>query len=70
MLLDVMSPYNNLMINTKMIKVFGLSTAAYSAVLMEIIPRVLQKKYDEEKEAFKSPFVFVNILREVSKQTR
>ena len=47
MLLDVMSPYNNLMINTKMIKVFGLSTAAYSAVLMEIIPRVLQKKYDE-----------------------
>lgn len=47
MLLDVMSPYNNLMINTKMIKVFGLNTAAYSAVLMEIIPRVLQKKYDE-----------------------
>ncbi len=26
----------------------------------------IQKKYDEEKEAFKSPFVFVNILREVS----
>ena len=26
----------------------------------------IQKKYDEDKEAFKSPFVFVNILREVS----
>jgi hypothetical protein len=47
MLLDVMSPYNNLMINTKMIKVFGLSTAAYFSVLSEILPRVVQKKYEE-----------------------
>lgn len=29
----------------------------------------IQKKYDEEKEAFKSPFVFVNILREVTKKS-
>lgn len=47
MLLDIMSPYNNLMINTKMIKIFGLSTAAYFSVLAEILPRVVQKKYDE-----------------------
>ena len=47
MLLDVMSPYNNLMINTKMIKIFGLSTAAYFSVLSEILPRVVQKKYEE-----------------------
>lgn len=47
MLLDIMSPYNNLIINTKMIKIFGLSTAAYFSVLAEILPRVVQKKYDE-----------------------
>lgn len=30
----------------------------------------IQKKFDEEKDAFKSPFVFVNILREVSEKKK
>ena len=47
MLLDIMSPYNNIQVNTKMIKIFGLQTAAYFSVLSEIFPRVVQKKYEE-----------------------
>lgn len=47
MLLDIMSPYNNIQVNTKMIKIFGLQTAAYFSILSEIFPRVVQKKYDE-----------------------
>lgn len=30
----------------------------------------IQKKFDDEKDAFKSPFVFVNILREVSEKKK
>lgn len=47
MLLDIMSPYNNIQVNTKMIKIFGLQTAAYFSVLADIFPRVVQKKYSE-----------------------
>ena len=47
MLLDIMSQYNQISVNTKAIKLFGLSTAAYFAVLTEIYPRVISKKLDE-----------------------
>lgn len=47
MLLDIMSPYNYVQVNTKMIKIFGLQTAAYFSVLADIFPRVVQKKYEE-----------------------
>jgi hypothetical protein len=47
MLLDIMSSYNYVPVNTKAIKVFGLQTAAYIAVLSDIYPRVVQKKLNE-----------------------
>ena len=47
MLLDIMSSYNHISVNTKAIKLFGLPTAAYFAVLTEIYPRVISKKLDE-----------------------
>ena len=47
MLLDVMSSYNYVPVNTKAIKLFGLPTAAYFAVLADIYPRVVSKKLNE-----------------------
>ena len=47
MLLDIMSPYNHIPVNTKAIQIFGLPTAAYFAVLADIYPRVVSKKLDE-----------------------
>lgn len=51
MLLDVMSPYSYLQVNTKMISIFGLNTAAYWAELLNIYPRVIKKKKDEVIQA-------------------
>lgn len=47
MLLDIMSPYNQIPVNVKAVQIFGLPCAAYWAVLADIFPRVVQKKYDE-----------------------
>lgn len=47
MLLDIMSPYNYVPVNTKAIKIFGLPCATYIAVLSDIYPRVVQKKLNE-----------------------
>lgn len=46
MLVDVMSPYNTLSVNVKMIKIFGLPCAAYWSVLVDIYPRVIKKDLD------------------------
>jgi hypothetical protein len=51
MLLDIMSPYSYLQVNTKMITIFGLNTAAYWAELLNIYPRVIKKKKDEVLQA-------------------
>lgn len=51
MLIDIMSPYSYLQVNTKMISVFGLNTAAYWAELLNIYPRVIKKKKDEVIQA-------------------
>lgn len=47
MLLDVMSSYNYIPVNTKAIKIFGLPCATYWAVLSDIYPRVVTKKLNE-----------------------
>ncbi len=47
MLLDIMSPYSYLQVNTKMISIFGLNVAAYWAELLNIYPRVIKKKKEE-----------------------
>ena len=46
MLLDIMSPYNQIPVNVKAINVFGLGCATYWATLADIFPRVISKKYD------------------------
>ena len=51
MLLDIMSPYSYLQVNTKMINIFGLNEAAYWAELLNIYPRVIKKKKDEVIQA-------------------
>ena len=51
MLLDIMSPYSYLQVNTKMISIFGLNVAAYWAELLNIYPRVIKKKKDEVIQA-------------------
>lgn len=51
MLIDVMSPYSYLQVNTKMISIFGLNVAAYWAELLNIYPRVIKKKKDEVIQA-------------------
>ena len=51
MLLDIMSPYSYLQVNTKMISVFGLNVAAYWAELLNIYPRVIKKKKEEVSQA-------------------
>ena len=51
MLLDIMSPYSYLQVNTKMINIFGLNVAAYWAELLNIYPRVIKKKKDEVIQA-------------------
>lgn len=47
MLLDIMSPYSYLQVNTKMISIFGLNVATYWAELLNIYSRVIKKKKDE-----------------------
>ena len=44
MLLDIMSPYRELPVNIKAIQIFGIPCAAYWAELVNIYPRVIQKK--------------------------
>ena len=51
MLLDIMSPYSCLQVNTKMISIFGLNVAAYWAELLNIYPRVIKKKKEEILQA-------------------
>lgn len=51
MLLDIMSPYSCLQVNTKMISIFGLNVAAYWAELLNIYPRVIKKKKEEVIQA-------------------
>lgn len=51
MLLDIMSPYSCLQVNTKMINIFGLNVAAYWAELLNIYPRVIKKKKEEVIQA-------------------
>lgn len=46
MLLDLMSPYNQIPVNVKAINIFGLACATYWATLADIFPRVISKKYD------------------------
>jgi hypothetical protein len=47
MLLDIMSPYNQLQVNVKLINLTGLNTATYWSVLLDIYARVINKKFDE-----------------------
>ena len=47
MLLDVMSSYHYIPVSVKVIEVFGLPAATYWAVLLDIMPRVVQKKLEE-----------------------
>lgn len=51
MLIDIMSPYSYLQVNTKMISIFGLNVAAYWAELLNIYSRVIKKKKDEVIQA-------------------
>jgi hypothetical protein len=47
MLVDVMSSYNYIQVNTKLINLLGLNVATYWAELLNIYPRVIRKKKDE-----------------------
>lgn len=47
MLLHALSDYYTVKVNTKMIEVFGIQTATYWAMLIDIMPRVVNKKYEE-----------------------
>lgn len=47
MLVDIMSGHSYIMVNTKAVKIFGLTLATYWAVLADIYPRVIEKKLDE-----------------------
>lgn len=47
MLMDVMSSYNYIQVNTKLINLFGLNIATYWAELLNIYPRVIKKKKNE-----------------------
>lgn len=47
MLLHALSDYYTIKVNTKMIEVFGIQTATYWAMLIDIMPRVVNKKYEE-----------------------
>ena len=51
MLIDIMSPYSYLQVNTKMISIFGLNVATYWAELLNIYSRVIKKKKDEVIQA-------------------
>lgn len=47
MFIDIMSKDSYLLVNKKMIKHFGLELSTYFAVLLDVYPRVLEKKLDE-----------------------
>lgn len=47
MYIDLMSPYNELTVNLKLVNVFNLQVAFYWAELMNIYARVINKKKDE-----------------------
>ena len=51
MLIDVMSSYNYIQVNTKLISIFGLNISVYWAELLNIYPRVIKKKKDEVIQA-------------------
>lgn len=46
MFIDIMSKDSYLLVNKKMVKHFGLELSTYFAVLLEIYPRVVEKKLD------------------------
>lgn len=46
MLIDIMSMDSYLLVNKKMVKYFGLELSSYFAVLLDVYPRVLEKKKD------------------------
>ena len=46
MYIDIMSKDSYLLVNKKMIKHFGLELSAYFSMLLEIYPRVVEKKLD------------------------
>ena len=47
MLVELMSPYNHIQVNVKLINVFGLNVATYWSELLNIYSRVINKKKDE-----------------------
>ena len=51
MLLDIMSPYRELPVNIKAIQIFGIPCAAYWAELVNIYPRVIQKKMGDLQQS-------------------
>ena len=53
MLLHALSDYYTIKVNTKMIEVFGIQTATYWAMLIDIMPRVVNKKYEELLMAYR-----------------
>lgn len=46
MFIDIMSKDSYLLVNKKMVKHFGLELSTYFAVLLDVYPRVLEKKLD------------------------
>lgn len=51
MLLDIMSSYRELPVNIKAIQIFGIPCATYWAELLNIYPRVIQKKMDDLQQS-------------------
>lgn len=47
MLVELMSPYNHIQVNVKLINIFGLNVATYWSELLNIYSRVINKKKDE-----------------------
>lgn len=46
MFIDIMSKDSYLLVNKKMVRYFGLELSAYFAVLLDVYPRVIEKKWD------------------------
>lgn len=46
MFIDIMSKDSYLLVNKKMIRYFGLELSTYFAVLLDVYPRVIEKKWD------------------------
>ena len=46
MFIDIMSKDSYLLVNKKMVRYFGLELSTYFAVLLDVYPRVIEKKWD------------------------